>query len=187
MLIYKNTACKQEDILSLPVDFGIDLTSLLSDIDLKIIDDVNNVMQLFLRRGENSDAVQPVKQREFNSILTNYGTEFSHALNAIYEEDNRKFRLSDVVELKNSLIAVVFRYDDSNEDVKFHKNLSDSNIEGLTNHDISSQLSINRIIKMYPQKDTIVFVKPNQYRYWLSLIAYRDADACLSDFIDAGY
>jgi hypothetical protein len=39
---------------------------------------------------------------------------------------------------------------------------------------------------MYPQKDTIVFVKPNQYRYWISLAAYRDADKCFADFADKG-
>ena len=65
------------------------------------------------------------------------------------------------------------------------KDLSELNIDGLTTNEISAHLSVNRIIKLYPQKDTIVFVKPNQYRYWLSLTAYRDADKCFSDFSNA--
>jgi methylase of polypeptide subunit release factors len=187
MLVYKNTACKQEDILSLPVDLDVNLTTILSDIDYNIIQDVNNVMQLFLRNGENSKAVKPIKQNEFQNILANYGTEFSKVLNLIYETKERKFRLSDVVTLRNSLIAAVFKYDSNNEKVNFSEDLSGLNINSLTENKISSELSVNRIIKLYPQKDTVVFVKPKQYRYWLSLTAYRDADVCFADFADAGY
>ena len=188
MLVNLNTACIKENILSLPFDLNNNLSSLLSDYDFNIISDVNNVMQLFLRNGENSDAVKPINQKYFKNILKNYGTEFSKVLNLIYETNERKFRLSDVVELKNSLIATVFKYDSSNDDVDFKKkNLLELDIESLTDNQISFALSVNRIIKLYPQKDTIVFVKPNQYRYWLSLIAYRDADRCFADFADTGF
>jgi len=187
MLINLNTACTQKNILSLPFDLEQNLSTLLSDFDYNVISDVNDIMQLFLRNGENSKAVQPIKRSEIKAVLTNYGIEFSRALNSIYENDNRKFRLSDVIELKNSLLAVVFRYDDRDEEIKLLKNLLELNIEGLTDNQISSELSVKRIIKLYPQKDTVIFVKPNQYRYWLSLIAYRDADACFADFAEAGF
>ena len=187
MLINLNTACTQKNILSLPFDLEQNLSTLLSDFDYNIIHDVNNVMQLFLRNGENSKAVKPIHKKEKENIIKNYGTEFSKVLNLIYETNERKFRLSNVVTLRNSLIAAVFKYDDINEEVKFSSDLSELNIEGLTDNRISSELSIKRIIKLYPQKDTVVFVKPNQYRYWLSLIAYRDADACFADLSKAGY
>lgn len=188
LLVYKNTACKQEDILNLPFDLNIDLNILLSEIDKNIISDINNVMQFFLRNGENSKAVSPIRgDRNIKTIISNYGAEFSRALNTIYEEDNRKFRLSDVIQLENSLIATVFKYDSENVKPKFSKDLSELNIDGLTTNEISAHLSVNRIIKLYPQKDTIVFVKPNQYRYWLALTAYRDADKCFSDFSNAGF
>jgi methylase of polypeptide subunit release factors len=195
MLVYKNTACKQEDVLNLPFDLNIDMYSILSEYDLNIIRDVNDVMQLFLRRGEceSKKHINPAikalnsKQRDFQNIFKYYGAEFSKVLNLIYEKDNIKFRLSDVVELNNSLIATVFKYDSSNESINFLKDLSELNIEGLTDYQLSSELSVKRIIKLYPQKDMIVFVKPNQYRYWLSLIAYRDADACFADFVEAGF
>ena len=80
-----------------------------------------------------------------------------------------------------SLIATIFKYDNKVENPIIRKDLSELNIHGLTNNEFSSHLSVKRIIKLYPQKDTIVFVKPNQYRYWLSLIAYRDADKCFTD------
>ena len=129
-------------------------------------------------RGGISKAVQSIKRSDVKSIFTNYGIEFSRALNSIYENKNQKFRLSDVVELKNSLIAAVFKYDDIDEETKLLKDLSKLNIDGLTDNQILSELSVKRIIRLNPQKNTIVFVKPNQYRYWLSLIAYRDADKC---------
>lgn len=162
--------------------------NILSEFDNNVINDVLNYFQKYLRIGEKSEATSPIRgDKNINTILGKYGREFSRALNAIYEDNNRKFRLSDVVQLENSLIATVFKYDSQNLEPKFSKDLSELNIDGLTNNQISAHLSVNRIIKLYPQKDTIVFVKPNQYRYWLSLIAYRDADKCFSDFSNAGF
>jgi hypothetical protein len=108
-------------------------------------------------------------------------------LNLIYEDQERKFRLTDVVTLDNSFIATIFKYDDQNKKPVFHESIEDIDLKNLTNSEISKQLTINRIIKLYPQKDTIVFIKPNQYRYWISLIAYRDADKCFADLSEAGY
>ena len=188
MLVYKDTACKQEDILNLPVDLDLDFNSFLSNSDKKIISDINNYFQYDIRNRGNSKAVSPIRgDKNIKTIIGNYGSEFSKTLNTIYEENNRKFRLSDVIQLKNSLIATVFKYDSENKEPKFSKDLSELNIDGLTTNEISAHLSVNRIIKLYPQKDTIVFVKPNQYRYWLSLTAYRDADKCFSDFSNAGF
>lgn len=162
--------------------------NILSEFDNYVIDDVLNYFQNYLRIGEKSKSVNPIRgDKNIKMVLSNYGAEFSRALNTVYEANNLKFRLSDVVQLENSLIATVFKYDSENIEPKFSKNLSELNIDGLTNNQISSHLSVNRIIKLYPQKDTIVFVKPNQYRYWLSLIAYRDADKCFSDFSNAGF
>jgi len=187
LLLNRNTSVLKNDYMQLPFLACDVKKTIFSDYDKNVISDVNTFMQDFVKHGENSKAVQPIKRNKIKSVLANYGTEFSRALNSIYENNNRKFRLSDVVELKNSLIAVVFKYDDVNEDVNFLENLSELNIEGLTDNQVSSELSVKRIIKLYPQKDTVVFVKPNQYRYWLSLIAYRDADACFADFAEAGF
>lgn len=178
-LINRNNTFLLKDFKNLPFiedDFSF------SEFDLNVISDSLKFQQDFFIHGEKSKALQQIMQNKFTSVISKYGTEFSKALNTIYEENNRKFRLSDVVQLKNSLIATVFKYDSENIEPKFSKDLSELNIDGLTNNQISAHLSVNRIIKLYPQKDTIVFIKPNQYRYWLSLIAYRDADKCFSDF-----
>jgi methylase of polypeptide subunit release factors len=178
-LINRNNTFLLKDIKNIPFIKG-DFT--FSKFDLNVINDSLQFQQDFFIHGEKSKALQQIRQNKITSVISNYGIEFSKALNTIYEDNKRKFRLSDVVQLENSLIATVFKYDSENIEPKFSKDLSELNIDGLTNNQISAHLSVNRIIKLYPQKDTIVFVKPNQYRYWLSLIAYRDADKCFSDF-----
>ena len=65
-------------------------------------------------------------------------------------------------------------------------NWTDINIDNLTEDCISSSLSVNRVVKIY-EDNTIVFIKPNQYRYWLSSIGYRDADKCIVDLVNSGY
>ena len=190
VLINKNTAILKKDYMALP--YISKKNNLISDIDHNIINDVNNTMQLFLRKGENSQAAKPISYSEnvLKPFLQNYGNEFSKILNLIYEDNNKKFRLSDVILLENSFIATVFRYDSKNLETIFHqglKNIDTKIIEELSNHRISAHLSANRIIKIYSEKDTIVFIKPNQQRYWLSLIAYRDADKCFADYSKAGY
>lgn len=185
LLINRNTAILAYDLYNLRYISS----DVLSDFDNNIANDVIDYFQEYLRIGEKSKALFPIKgETNLKSVISKYGIEFSRALNTIYGEDNGpKFRLSDVVELDNSLIATVFKFDTANTNPNFHKNLSKLNIEGLTDNAISEQLSIKRIIKLYPQKDTIVFIKPNQYRYWLSLIAYRDADKCFSDFSNVSF
>ncbi|RZL44603.1 MAG: hypothetical protein EOP00_19510, partial [Pedobacter sp.] len=180
VLVNLNTAILKKDVMSLPFVENQNLQ--LTDIDLNIINDVNNVMQLFLRNGENSQALKPIRHSNFKSVILNYGAEFSKALNIIYENENGKFRMAQVIELENSFIATVFKYDLLEEAPDFQEDFTNLDLKELINYEITSHLSSNRIIKLYPQKNMVVFVKPNQVRYWLSLTAYRDADKCFSDF-----
>jgi len=185
MLVYKNTTCKKEDILALPFDLDIDLFSFLSIFDQNIISDVNTYMQDFLRHGEKSTAVEPIN-KDFDDVLKNYGNEFSRALNVMYEKNGKKFRLANYIKLDNSFIATIFRYDTKQEEPTSDLEEIDFDLDDLIRKKLSKNLFATRIIKLYPQKDTVVFVKPNQYRYWISLTAYRDADKCFSDFANAG-
>jgi hypothetical protein len=183
-LINRNTTFLLEDLKRIPFSKG---TLSLSTADIKVINDCIEYQRDFIAHGGLSKALMPINDFNIESVLENYGNEFSNSLNTAYNKNNRKFRLSDVIKLDSSLIAAVFKYDSNDYKIKYHSDLSNINIECLTKNNISSQLSINRIIKLYPQKDTIVFVKPNQYRYWISLTAYRDADKCSSDFSEAGF
>ena len=148
-LINRNNTFLLKDLKNIPF---IEDEFSFSDFDLKVIDDCLNFQQDFFIHGEKSKALKPIKPNKFKSVISNYGKEFSRALNVIYEENYSKFRLSDVVELKNSMIATVFRYNSENTEPIFHIDLTKLKIEGLTNNEISAQLSIKRIIKLYPQK-----------------------------------
>ena len=184
-LINRNNTFLLKDLKSMPF---LENDNMLSVYDKNVIKDCIDYQSDFFIHGEKSKSVNPISKNNIKKFLENYGTEFSKVLNLIYENNHRKFRLSDVVELKKySLIATVFKYDTENTEPRFSKNIEEINIENLTENKISSALSVNRIIKLYPQKDTVVFVKPNQYRYWISLIAYRDADGCFADFAEAGF
>lgn len=185
-LVYKNTAIKKEDIENMPYYQG-NMEELLSKPDLNIIKDVLIYYQYFLRNGEGSKSVKSIPKQEICSFITNYGSEFSQTLNAIYAQENQKFRLNQIISLyDNSFIGVVFKYDEHVNLPVFNDNLNVDNIPDIAINQISSSLSATRIIKIY-EENTIIFIKPNQYRYWLSHIAYRDADKCMVDLSKAGY
>lgn len=187
VLVNLNTAILKSDIMQLPF-IKSDKEIKFSNIEINVINDVNKYMQDFMRHGEKSLAVKSIGSSSLNPMLTQYGHEFSHVLNLIYQDKKRRFRLSDVVSLcDNSFIATVFKYDDKNIDIQFHSDNSELNLKELTDQEISRHLNINRIVKLYSQKDTIVFIKPNQNRYWLSITAYRDADKCFADLTKLGY
>jgi len=176
-LINRNNTFLLKDLKNIPFIEKADF----STFDVKIIQDSITFYADFFIHGENSKAVKPIPKNEINSLIIDYGNEFSKVLNLVYENKKKKFRLSDIVCLSNSFIATIFKYDSSSKKPEFHSDISKLNLSELTDIEISKQLTVNRIIKLYPQKDTIVFIKPNQYRYWLSLAAYRDADKCFSD------
>lgn len=185
-LVYKNTVLKKEDIENMPYYQG-SMEELLSKPDINIINDVLIYYQYFLRHGENSKSVKSIPSQEIYSFITNYGSEFSQTLNTIYAQQNQKFRLDKIISLyDNSFIGAIFKYDEHISPPVFNDNINVDNIQNIVSNQISSSLAATRIIKIY-EENTIIFIKPNQYRYWLSHIAYRDADKCMIDLSKAGY
>lgn len=184
-LVYKNTAIKKEDIENLPYYDG-KIKSLLSDSDINVITDTLNVFQYFLR-NENSEAINAISLKNMLVYLQKYGSEFCKVLNAIYRQENQAFRLSEVLPIyNNSYLATIFKYDEQKSVPVIHNDSASHNIGSISINQISSSLTSTRIIKIY-EENTIIFIKPNQYRYWLSSIAYRDADKCVIDLSKAGY
>ncbi len=168
------------------IEPGLDVS--FSEADKNIISDVVTFNQEFLRHGEGSRAVSKIVKDDFKTVINNYSNAFTQTLNEIYERENKRFYLTDVIDFDNHFIATIFKYKNQNtKEVIFHDSTEQLNLSELSNFDLSKHLSINRIIKLYPVKDVIVFIKPNQYRYWLTSIAYRDADKYLSDLTKLGY
>ena len=185
ILVNKNTAIFKEDILKLPVIEESE--QILSEIDKKIIADVNTFMQKFLRNGENSDAVKPVPRND-NNFLENFGQEFSRALNLVYQDGDKKFRLSDIIRFKdNQFIGTIFSYEKKEKaPVISNMDYDSKDIKELLDFDLTQELSAKRIIKYY-KKNRVIFIKPNQKRFWISLNAYRDADKTFADISALGY
>ncbi|WP_290386016.1 N-6 DNA methylase, partial [uncultured Muribaculum sp.] len=185
-LVYKNTAIKKEDIENLPY-YEKEIKNLLSDFDTNVISDTLNFYQYFLRNGEGSKAVMPIPNKNLHIYMQKYGEEFCRTLNLIYGQENEKFRLSDIISIYGSTyLAAIFKYDGQTCEPIVDINPNMLNIGNLTTNKISSSLTSTRIIKVY-EDNTIIFIKPNQYRYWLASIAYRDADKCVLDLSKAGY
>lgn len=176
LLINLNTAILKEDIMRLPI---ISQSFNLTDIDKKVIFDVNHYTQDFHRRGENSMVLHPLKN---NSVIKSYGAEFSRILNHMYADDEKIFKLSDIVRFNDDkFIGAVFTYDDVDvKEPKILKTDYSNEIEGLSQFKVSEHFNSTRIIKYY-SKNKVLFVKPNQMRYWLPSIAYRDADKTFAD------
>lgn len=187
LLVNLNTTILKTDVMNIPfIEPGLDIT--FTDAEMNVISDVITFNQEFLRHGESSQSVSKIQKEFFKKTIKAYSNAFTQSLNEIYNKEKKRFYLTDVIEFDSSFIATVFKYNDiSTKKAAFHTSNEQLNLSELSNFDLSKHLSVNRIIKLYPAKDVIVFIKPNQYRYWLASIAYRDADKCLSDLTKLGY
>ena len=180
ILVGKNTAILKEDIMRLPV---LDDTIELSHIEKSIINDVLEYTQYFIRRPETALALEPLTDVE-NEIRL-YGKEFSNAINELYADEINSFKLTDIIYFnEEDLIGTLFSYDDKqNCEPNIITESEATQIEGLVSFDINESLTATRIIQYYaPNK--VLFVKPNQKRYWLASIAYRDADKVFADILN---
>lgn len=179
-LVSKNTAILKEDIMRLPV---LDESFELSSTEQNVVKDVLNYTQYFIRRPETAVALKALKDTK--SELVFYGDEFSKAINELYADNQNSFKLTNIIHFqKENLIGVLFSYDEykiAAPQIITENELT--GIDGLINFNINESLSATRIIQYYaPNK--VLFVKPNQKRYWLASIAYRDADSVFADILN---
>ncbi|WP_308601013.1 Eco57I restriction-modification methylase domain-containing protein [uncultured Dysgonomonas sp.] len=180
VLVIKNSALYFEDIKRLPLAKD---SFELSDTEKNVINDVLDYTQYFIRRPETATALKALKDAEKEIIF--YGNEFSKAINELYADNKDSFKLTNIIHFqKENLIGVLFSYDESTIVVPQIITENElTGINGLTNFNINESLSATRIIQYYaPNK--VLFVKPNQKRYWLASIAYRDADSVFADILN---
>lgn len=180
LLVYKNTSILKEDISNLPL---LDNSFELSNKEKNIIYDILEYNQDFLRHGEESFVLNPLL--DVKKEISFYGNEFSRVINDLYADTTNSFKLTDIIKFeKEELIGALFSYDDRKDispQMRIESELTQ--IDGLVNFDINESLTAMRIIQYYaPNK--VLFVKPNQKRYWLASIAYRDADSVFADILN---
>ncbi|CAL66345.1 HsdM family class I SAM-dependent methyltransferase [Christiangramia forsetii] len=183
VLINLNSALLKKDYMTLP--YVENRKEFFSEIDINIINDVNTSYQSFLRHGEHSEILSKIDDDNLKSKIQLYGSQFCKLLNEIKGDQRKSFRIDEVCKLYgDSYICVVFKYEKSNYDkeIVWRKDNGKS-ISSLLNFEISSRLNSKRILRYYHSDNTIFLVKPNQKRYWLSHIAYRDADKTIFDLV----
>lgn len=180
VLVIKNSALYFEDIKRLPI---LDSTFVLTSAERNIINDVLEYTQYFIRRPETAEALTPLK--DINEEIGFYGQEFSNTINELYADGGNSFKLTDIIQFeKENLLGALFSYDEKeNVDFKITSEKEVTQIDGLINFDINESLTATRIIQYYAA-NKVLFVKPNQKRYWLASIAYRDADSVFADILN---
>ncbi len=145
--------------------------------------DVLDYTQYFIRQPESAKALRPLDN--IQEDISFYGKEFSDALNDLYTDKVNNFKLTHIIHFeKDGLIGALFAYNDGV--TKTPETVSDSNVSrvnALIHFDINESLTATRIIQYYAPNQ-VLFVKPNQKRFWLASIAYRDADSVFADILN---
>lgn len=192
-LINKDTVINKQDIMSLPFAGGGNKIFELNEDEKIIVNETNTYFYNFMTKRANSNMLSNINSIDLESVLTKFGDNFCKILNQIYQHENKRFRLSNIDFLAtknskdNSYIASIFRYDNKEDTPQWLIDKNEIDLNPLTNHEISTRLRSKRVIKLYDRRDAIILIKPNQYRYWLSSIAFRDADKSIIDLTKAGY
>ncbi len=110
--------------------------------------------------------------------LQEFGEIYSKALNAVYQDGSKKYRLSDVYIGLTSFICV-FSYSDKASKTRLHDTSTDM---GSLLEYVGEDYIIKRVVRAYTV-DSIVMIKPRQRRYWLKSMALRDADETFNDIM----
>ena len=180
VLVLKNSALYFEDIKRLPI---LTESFALSPKEQNVITDVLDYTQYFIRQPESAKALRPLDN--IQEDISFYGKEFSDALNDLYTDKVNNFKLTHIIHFeKDGLIGALFAYNDGVP--KTPETVSDSNasrVNALIHFDINESLTATRIIQYYAPNQ-VLFVKPNQKRFWLASIAYRDADSVFADILN---
>lgn len=180
VLVGKNTAILKEDVMRLPI---LEENFNSPHFEKNIVNDVLEYTQYFIRRPETAIALKPLANIEKEIMF--YGQEFSNAINELYADENNTFKLTNIICFEEEeMIGALFAYD--NKENIIPQTITENEttqINSLMDFDINESLTATRIIQYYAP-NTVLFVKPNQKRYWLASIAYRDADMVFADILN---
>ena len=116
--------------------------------------------------------------------LKQFGKVFCDRLNAIYESNDKKFKLVTPIQtISYTCFPFVYGRDDFTPQISTR--IKDGDLSELIENQ-SEVVHYRRILRLY-QKDLIYLVKPKTLRYWLKSIALRDASDVMIDLVNSGY
>lgn len=183
ILLNKNTAFLKEDFMKLPLNKSFKPFS-LSKIEKNVISDTLEYYQEFFRHGENSVVLRPISSNS-KEIIKGFSNSFLDILNDFFNENEKVFWTKDIF-FGPEFIAAHFTYGTPVEKLNWvgvEKSFSKENIEQIFSLKINNSLFSKRIIKIY-KKNSVILIKPNQLRFWLKTVAYRDADKVFADLVN---
>ena len=182
--LYRGNALQASDIYNLP--FHLDKLE-LSNIEQYCFDDVANYYIGFLTQAEKSKILHKIPKNELSTLLESFSEIFCSILNSVYKDNEKRFRRGETkLGVNNDFILISFHYDNKPSESTIIENIQlEVNLNKLLLHK-KEVAFYNRIMVIY-EKNTVHFLKPNKYRYWLNSIAVRDADRVFADMVASGY
>lgn len=176
LLVGRNTSLLHKEFFSIP--FAKKKFKLLP-IENEIMNDILDYVQDFLRYGESSVALTPIENYQ---IILNYSYAYTSALNSTHGKNAKSYQLKhfgitgDFIYThfeytKNLLVPQERKLDFESAGI----DIGGSEFQKIFNLEIHESLITQRIIKIY-RNESVFILKPNQLRFWIKSIAYRDAD-----------
>ncbi|MCI1188866.1 N-6 DNA methylase [Hymenobacter sp. DH14] len=176
-LINKSSAIYKQDIDNIPYPEDLSLLE-INPSEQILIDDFNDYLLEFRRKGENSKAA---KKDASQTILTKFGQVYCNALNTVYKsiKAHKPFET-------NTFICFPFYFGEK-PNIEFPDSQHiEHHIAQLVEKDYGTSLRLIRMVRLYEQ-NIIYIIKPKKTRYWLRSIALRDSDETFSDLRKQGY
>ena len=188
-LINLETACKKEDIDSLPFSLDDDYIS-MSDSE-KILQ--NDILNYYVHNGKSigkNSSGRILHEKANLTQIQEFGEIYCDTLNSIYEKEEQIWQLGNIYQTEIFTICQ-FGFGKKGKLASTYSCLLDDEIKLLMEDKVLNSGAIyKRIVRIYQRIDgfdCVYFVKPNALRYWLKSIALRDADDTFVDFKKQGF
>jgi len=175
--VSRATSILKKDIDNIPYNENTNELP-ITKTDYYFINDVLGYMLDFCKGKKNSPLLNNVNIEQ----LKEYQSIFSDTLNSIYDD----FKAHNFFE-SDSYIVCSFYYKNKPQEPLFkNTKLTDVDINAIVRNKIGNSVYVTKVLRLY-DNNTIYFIKPKQYRFWLKSVAVRDADETFADLIKMGY
>lgn len=175
-----------QDIMNLPINIDIQGNPVpfekMSNIELTVWEDTELLAQSI------NKTTGPIFGNTTISQLEQYNSAFCDIINYVYEDNNFKFRPTRII-INENWVWITFKH--TNLDRKIENEVSIEN-EVIFNQIIKDEVSnnglrINRVISYLNEPNSISFLKPRAFKYWMRTIGYRDAEEVKSTMFNNGF
>jgi len=163
------------DLRSLPVADD-SAASPLTELETVIAEDVVRWTSDMMRSGPRSQVYQTAESSELRS----FGQWFCRVLGSVYS-NLRPGR----ARVSGDAVAFPFWFGEPTPTLADEIS-DDTALQRLLTHHLGAAVRTRRVVRLFTC-NAVIFVKPNQRRYWLRSIAIRDADEAFAHLQASGY